>query len=120
MDTPPKIILPETDEKLLELCKVETYRSSGPGGQHVNTTDSAVRITYLPLNLAVTCQKERSQLLNKLSCIKKLREKVDKLNYRAPKRIKTKISWHKKEKNLQKKLEHGAKKRLRKKPDLND
>lgn len=120
MDIQPKIVLPDTDEKLLDQCKVETYRSSGPGGQHVNTTDSAVRITYLPLNLTVTCQKERSQLLNKLTCIKKLRKKVEQLNYRAPKRIATKIPWHKKEKGLQKKLEHGAKKRLRRKPDLNE
>ena len=119
-DRPPKIILPESDDKLLELCRVETYRSSGPGGQHVNTTDSAVRLTYLPLNLTVTSQKERSQLLNKMDCLAKLRKKVEQLNYRAPKRIATKIPWHKKEKNLQKKLEHGAKKQLRKKPNLND
>jgi len=120
MDTSPQIILPESDEKLLELCKVDTYRSSGPGGQHVNTTDSAVRLTYLPLNLTVTCQKERSQFLNKLICIEKLRKKVEQLNYRAPKRIPTKMSKNKKEKGLKKKLEHGEKKRLRKKPDLND
>ena len=116
----PLIILPDSDEKLLELCRVETYRSSGPGGQHVNTTDSAVRLTYLPANLTVTSQKERSQYLNKLICLEKLRKKVDQLNYRAPKRIPTKISRNKKESNLQKKLKHGAKKRLRKKPDLSD
>lgn len=116
----PLIVLPDSDEKLLELCKVETYRSSGPGGQHVNTTNSAVRLTYLPLNLTVTCQKERSQHLNKLICLEKLRKKIAQLNYRAPKRIPTKISKNKKESNLQKKLKHGAKKRLRKKPDLNE
>lgn len=120
MNDQPLIILPESDEKLLELCKVETYRSSGAGGQHINTTDSAVRLTYLPNNLTVTCQKERSQHLNKLICIEKLRKKVNQLNYRAPKRIPTKISKNQKEKILKSKAEHGMKKHLRKKPDLND
>lgn len=111
----PKIILPASDEKLLAQCDVETYRSSGSGGQHVNTTDSAVRLRYLPYNIVVTCQKERSQYLNKLECIKKLREKVAKLNYRPLRRIPTKISRSKKAANLDKKSKHGEKKNLRKK-----
>lgn len=110
-----KIILPESDEKLLELCDVMTYRSSGSGGQHVNKTDSAVRLRYRPLNIVVTCQKERSQYSNKMECIKKLREKVAKLNYRPLRRIATKISKAKKEKGLEKKRQHSEKKQLRKK-----
>lgn len=110
---PPKIILPESDEELLALCKVETFRSGGPGGQHVNKTDSAVRLTYEPHNIIVTCQQERSQLQNKLLCLKKIREKVAKLNYRKPKRIPTKISKTKKQQNLNKKTKHGEKKKLR-------
>lgn len=110
-----KIILPESDEKLLEECDVQTFRSSGSGGQHVNKTDSAVRLIYRPLNIAVTCQTERSQYLNKLRCLEKLREKVKKLNYRAPKRVPTKMSKAKKEENLNKKSKHGEKKRLRQK-----
>ena len=85
----PKIELPEDDDELLACCRVETYRSSGSGGQHVNVTDSAVRLTHIPTGIAVTSQKERSQYLNKQECLKKLRAVVEKLNYRKPKRIPT-------------------------------
>lgn len=114
---PDKIILPKSDEKLLELCDVETYRASGSGGQHVNTTDSAVRITYRPNHIVVTCQKERSQYLNKMECLRKLREKVDRLNYRKPVRIPTCLSRNKKEQGLANKTKHGEKKKLRQKID---
>lgn len=109
-----KIILPRSDEALLELCEIQTYRSSGAGGQHVNTTDSAVRLIYKPHKIVITCQKERSQLLNKLECIKKLREKVKQLNYRPPKRIPTRMSKAQKEKNFAKKAKHSQKKQSRK------
>lgn len=91
-----KIVLPDSDEDLLDLCNVETFRASGSGGQHVNKTDSAVRLTYRPHHIVVTCQEERSQHMNKLRCLQKLREKVEKLNYRKPKRIPTRIPKSKK------------------------
>lgn len=115
-----KIILPESDEKLLALCDVETFRARGSGGQHVNTTDSAVRLTYRPYRIVVTCQKERSQYLNKITCLKKLREKVATLNYRPLKRIPTRISHSKKEENLNKKSSHSGKKKLRQKINLDE
>jgi ribosome-associated protein len=116
----PKIILPESDEKLLALCDVDTFRSSGSGGQHVNTTDSAVRLTYRPYHIVVTSQKERSQYLNKMDCLKKLRAKVDRLNYRPLKRIATKISITKKREGANKKRKHAEKKKMRGKIDLGD
>ena len=114
------IQIPNSDEALLSECKVETFRSSGKGGQHANKTESAVRLTHIKSGIQVTCQDDRSQYLNKIKCIKELRRRIKKNNYRPPNRIKTKPTKGSIERRLSTKKIKSEKKRNRKNPDLNN
>lgn len=78
MDAPYDI--PATDDALLAECVVNVFRATGPGGQSVNTTDSAVRLRHVPSGIVVVARRERSQYLNKQAAIARLRQRLTEAN----------------------------------------
>ncbi len=110
--------IPQTDEELLAQCEVETFRSSGPGGQNVNSRDTAVRLRHLPSGIVVTCQEERYQLRNRQIALAKLRAELEALARPKKKRIPTKVPRSVRRRILAAKKRRGEKKTLRKKPTI--
>lgn len=97
VDVSPEI----TDEITVEIkpddVRIDTYRASGAGGQHVNKTDSAVRITHLPTGIVVSCQNQRSQVQNKETCYQMLRSKLYEQAVKARMDLVSNLSPEKKE-----------------------
>ncbi|MEA1871100.1 MAG: peptide chain release factor-like protein [Candidatus Bipolaricaulota bacterium] len=112
--------IPSSDEDFLAECAVETFRSSGPGGQNVNKRETAVRIRHSPTGIVVTCQRERSQYRNKQIALEELRRRLEALSQPPRPRIPTVIPRSVRKKILTYKKRRAAKKRLRKKPDIEE
>ena len=114
------ISIPLSNVDLSKQCDVQTFRASAKGGQHVNKTESAVRITHRETRIVVICQDERSQHRNKEIAFSRLRKKLEALNKKRNKRIPTRATRASKERRLKAKKNQSAKKDFRKKLSAED
>lgn len=114
--------IPADDDALLAECDVWVFRATGPGGQGVNTTDSAVRLRHRPSGITVVCRRERSQLQNKRACLERLRARLEEHNaaFDAPKRVPTRKSRAAKARQVEAKRLRARVKRTRGRVDRRD
>ncbi len=117
---PEEYRLPPDDEALLAECDVHVFRGTGPGGQSVNTTDSAVRLVHRPTGIVVVCRRERSQLRNKNACLKRLRQRIIDAQRPVRPRVATKPSKAAIQHRLAEKTRQSTKKATRKRPSETD
>jgi peptide chain release factor 2 len=111
---------PADDAELLAQCDLETFRSSGKGGQHVNKTESAVRLRHRPTGIAVVCGESRSQWRNRQLCLQRLRRKLEALSRPVKPRKATSKPRAAKRRNLETKARHSEKKKRRLRPGRED
>jgi len=119
-EVPEDYVLPDTDEALLAECEVQVFRATGPGGQSVNTTDSAVRLIHKPTGIVVVGRRERSQLRNKIDAVRRLRARIAEAQRPRAPRYATKPSWGAVQRRLTSKSKLSAKKSIRRKPVSDD
>ena len=119
-EPPHPIPIPDDDEALLAECRVETFRSGGPGGQHQNTTESGVRVVHVPTGVRASARDERSQHRNKSLALERLRAKLEELNREETPRIPTRVPRAQKKKRVETKKRRGRTKKLRKPPDVEE
>jgi protein subunit release factor A len=112
--------IPADDDALLAQCRVETFRSGGPGGQHQNVTESGVRLVHLPTGIRVVSREERSQHRNRERALARLRDKLEARRRKAKPRVKTKVPRAVKARRRESKRKRGETKRLRRKPDAEE
>ena len=112
----PPVPIPESDDELLDQCRVETFRSGGKGGQHQDVTDSGVRLTHVPSGIVATGRRLRSQHGNRKAALRALRRKLAASLRRPKRRIPTRVPRSAQERRLRAKRQRSARKSLRKKP----
>jgi len=112
--------IPEDDANLLDECTVETFRSSGPGGQNVNVRDTAVRRRHRPSGIVVTCQRERSQLRNKQIALQELCRRLEEAAKPVRPRIPTTVPRGARARSRQEKVERSQRKASRRKPSVDE
>lgn len=87
-------------EELARDCEVQVFRATGPGGQGVNTTDSAVRMKHIPSGIVVMARESRSQFQNRSSCLRKLRAELERRGRPPRRRVKTKVPQRSRQRRL--------------------
>lgn len=112
--------VPATDAGLLAECEVHVIRGTGPGGQSVNTTDSAVRLVHRPSGVTVVCRRERSQLRNKAECLRRLRARLEALGRTDAPRVRTAPSATARARRVEGKVRRARVKRLRRPPEADE
>lgn len=108
------------DAGLARQCVAEAFHASGPGGQGVNTTDSAVRMRHVPTGITVTSREQRSQLQNRQECLRKIRQQLQQRSVRPKKRKPTKPSKAARQRRLNAKHRRSDVKASRRRPGIDD
>ena len=103
-------------DELERSCELQVFRASGPGGQGVNTTDSAVRLVHRATGIAVASRESRSQWQNRQACLRKLRAELERRARPPKRRRKTKVSRAQRERRLRDKRFRSQVKRMRRRP----